>query len=332
MATERGWRPIEIRAKKIIEERQCPFCEGKESETPGEIFAIRKPGTAANTPGWEVRSVLSKQAILSEGKTDVGRHGQGIYDLMDGIGHHEVIVETPKHQIDLDELPLEAIEKTVRTYAERFRALETDARINYALLFKNHGLVSGSARDVIRHARSQIIGMPITPKRVKEEIASTKNYFERRERCVFCDILRQEKADGTRLVAENESFLALCPYASRLPFEIWIFPKIHSADFGKLEEGAMRNFAMMLKDCLGRLRALLDDPPFSFIMHTAPFRHKKKEVYWKTIEEDYHWYLQIAPRLTHSAGFEWGTGIHINPTLPEEAASLLREVGNATAA
>ena len=326
IATERGWRPIELQSRKITDERPCPFCEGKESETPQEIFAIRKPGTPANAPGWEVRSIFSKQAILTEEKTSVGRYGQGIYDLMDGVGHHEVIVETPAHRLDLDELALDSIEKVVRTYVARFRALEADERFTYALLFKNHGLVSGAARDVIRHARSQIIAMPITPKRIKEELASAKNYFERRERCLFCDILRQEKTDGTRQVEENKSFFAFCPYASRSPFEIWIFPKAHSADFGNLEEGAVRDFASVLKNCLSRLRGLLEDPPFNFVMHTAPFRHKKKEVYWKTIEEDTHWYLQISPRLTQSAGFEWGTGIHINPTPPEEAALLLREV------
>ena len=325
MATERGWRPIEIKRKKVSDERPCPFCESKESNTPLEIFAFRKPGSAPNGPGWEVRSIMSKFPILAGEKASTDRSGQGIYDLMDGIGHHEVVVETPVHRVDLDELPVGSIEKVVRTYLNRFRALETDERFQYALLFKNHGLVSGSARDVIRHARSQIIAMPITPKRVKEELQSAQNYFERRERCIYCDILRQEKDDGSRQVVENNSFFAFCPFASRSPFELWILPKLHGADFGRMEDAAVPDFAQILKKCLSRLRELLDDPPFNFIMHTAPFRHKQKAAYWKTIEEDTHWYLQISPRLTQSAGFEWGTGIHINPTPPEEAAALLRE-------
>ena len=126
-------------------------------------------------------------------------------------------------------------------------------------------------------------------------------------------------------MAENDAFLAFCPFASRSPFEVWILPKKHCADFGKLAPEYFPAFAFVLKECLLRIKTLLNDPPFNFIFHTAPFRHKKKAVYWKTIEEDYHWYLQISPRLTHDAGFEWGTGIHINPTPPEDAAHLLKE-------
>ena len=327
IATERGWRPIELKTKVLTDERPCPFCEGKESETPTEIFAIRKPGTKPSTPGWDVRSILSKQAILSQEKTKAERHDRGIYELINGVGHHEVIVETPLHKLDFAELEPQATEKVVRTYLARFRELQEDPRFNYALLFKNHGYVSGAARDVIRHARSQIIAMPIMPKRVKEELESAKAYFEQHDRCVFCDILAQEKNEGMRIVTENNSFFAFCPFASRSPFEMWILPKSHVADFGRLADGAVPDFASILKDCLSRLRGLLGDPPFNFVMHTAPFRHAKEDVYWKTLDKDYHWYLQISPRLTHSAGFEWGTGIHINPTPPEEAAALLREAG-----
>jgi UDPglucose--hexose-1-phosphate uridylyltransferase len=168
--------------------------------------------------------------------------------------------------------------------------------------------------------------MPVIPKRVKEELLSAKSYFERRGRCVFCDVLRQESSEGSRIVSQNKSFLAFCPFASRSPFETWILPKLHSADFGRLRDDQAPDFAALLKECLTRIRVLLNDPPYNFILHTAPYRHKKKREYWKTIEEDYHWYWQISPRLTHDAGFEWGTGIHINPTPPEDAAQLLRDI------
>ncbi len=325
VSTERGWRPFEYKPKRVLDERPCPFCEGRESQTTGEVYAIRKEGSAADGPGWQVRVILSKMPLLSRDKETIERYGQGIYDLMDGVGEHEVIIESPQHCHDLDELSIDAIEKVVQAYVHRFNDLAKDPRMKYSLLFKNHGLVSGSARDVIRHSRSQLIAMPITPKRVKEELAASREYFQRRERCVFCDILKQETSDGSRLVMQNASFFAFCPFASRAPFEMWIMPKRHSADFGALPRENFRDFAEALKQCLSKLRALLDDPPFSFILHTAPYRHQKQTAQWKTIEEDYHWYLQISPRLSHQAGFEWGSGVHINPTPPEDAALLLRE-------
>lgn len=325
ISTERSRRPVEFNAVDIKEDRSCPFCEGKEHETPNEVYAIRESGTLPNSPGWSVRAILSKVPLLSLDQ-EFNRYGQGIYDLMEGVGTHELIIESPRHKHDLDELSVSEIEKVVQVYVHRINALERDPRFKYALLFKNHGLISGAASDVIRHTRSQLIATPITPKRVKEELQATRNYFERRERCVFCDVLRQERTEGSRIVAENDAFLAFCPFASRSPFEIWILPKRHCADFGKLDSEYFPAFAFVLKECLLRIKILLNDPPFNFILHTAPYRHKKKAIYWKTIDEDYHWYFQISPRLTHDAGFEWGTGIHINPTPPEDAAHLLKEV------
>jgi UDPglucose--hexose-1-phosphate uridylyltransferase len=317
---------MDYRPPRITSERPCPFCEGKEDQTPPETYALRSGGSAPNGPGWQARSILSQMPMLAPEEDGGDSHGLGIYDMRAGVGHHEVIIETPRHQHDLDEFSDEQVEKVLRVYASRIYELEKDDRVVYPLLFKNHGLISGAATDVIRHSRSQLVGLPIIPKRAKEELQMTKNYFERRERCVFCDILKQESADRKRVVVENGSFFAYCPFASRSPFEMWILPKKHSADFAKLEEGRFAELAGVLRQCLVRLRDLLEDPPYNLILHTAPFRHKSHTAHWKTLELDYHWYLQIMPRLTQSAGFEWGTGIHINPTPPEEAAQLLRDV------
>ena len=324
ISTERSMRPVEIKPKETIEERHCPFCEGKEAETTEETIAIRKPGSSPNGPGWQVRAIKSKMPILSA-DSGFDRFGIGIYDLMEGVGTHELIIEHPQHKHSLDALTVEEIKSVLQIYVQRLNELEKDPRFKYVLLFKNHGLISGAARDVIRHTRSQLIATPVTPKRLKEELVSAKNYFERRERCVFCDILRQESKDGSRIVSENRKFFAYCPFASRSPFEMWILPKNHCADFGKLDVADQEDLAFILKECLTKLRMVLDDPPYNMIVHTAPYRHKKKEGYWKTIDEDYHWSLQISPRLSHDAGFEWGTGIYINPTPPEDAAQLLRE-------
>ncbi len=326
ISTERGRRPVEYRTGEAQEnEAVCSFCEGRESKTTREIFADRKPGTKPDMPGWDVRTILSKVPILSHTGSEVDRFGMGLYDLMDGVGQHEIIIESPKHKHDLDELSDEEVKKVVGVYVSRFKALEQDKRFDYTLLFKNHGHVSGVLKDVVRHSRSQMISMPIMPKRVKEELLGCKNYFERRDRCVFCDIIRQEISEASRVVAENESFLCYCPFASRSPFEMWILPKKHSADFARMPEADLGRFASILKEALLRLRVLLEDPPFNFILHTAPHRHEPNEPRWQMLESYYHWYLQISPRLTRNAGFEWGTGIHINPTPPEDAAYLLRE-------
>ncbi len=324
ISTERSRRPVEVKPKEMIEERRCPFCEGRESETTEEVAAIRKPGSRPNGSGWQVRAIKSKMPILSA-DSEFSRFGRGMYDLMQGVGTHEIIIEHPQHKHSLDELSVDEIKLVLQMYVQRLNELEKDPRFKFILLFKNHGLIAGPARDVIHHTRSQLIATPITPKRVKEELVSAKNYFDRRERCVFCDILRQESEDGSRIVSQNKAFLAYCPFASRSPFETWILPKKHCADFGKLEAADYSELAMLLKECLTKIRLILDDPPYNMILHTAPYRHKKKEGYWKTIDEDYHWSLQISPRLARDAGFEWGTGIYINPTPPEDAAQLLRE-------
>ena len=324
ISTERSRRPIEYKSKEITEERACPFCEGRESETTNEVYAVRKEGTAPNSPGWFARAIKSKAPILSP-DVEFDRYGDGVYDLMQGVGTHELIIETPRHGGGLDALDPTEIEKVIQVYVQRLNELEKDPRFKYALLFKNHGLISGSAHDVIRHTRSQLIATPVTPKRVKAELEATRSYFERHDRCVFCDIIRQETSDGSRIVFQNASFFAFCPFASRSPFEMWILPKKHCADFGKLNPDQFGALALVLKQCLTKLRVLINDPPYNMILHTAPYRHSDKSGYWKTIEDDYHWYLQISPRLTRDAGFEWGTGTYINPTPPEDAALLLRE-------
>jgi UDPglucose--hexose-1-phosphate uridylyltransferase len=325
VATERGWRPSDYHPPKLTDERECPFCEGKESLTTSEVFAVRRAGSQPNGPGWQVRAIVSKMPILSTGGSQSESQAVGLYDFREGVGQHEVIVETPAHRHDLDEFELDAIKDVISVYVQRLGDLEKDSRFAYALLFKNHGLVSGAASDVIRHSRSQLIALPIIPKRIKEELSVAKNYYERQERCLFCDVMEQERKDQVRIVAENESFLAFCPYASRSPFEIWILPKKHGASFSKLDPSCFGELAQVLKECLAKLNVLLQDPPFSLVLHTAPFRHASKEVSWQTLDRDYHWYFQLMPRLTKNAGFEWGTGIHINPTPPEEAALLLRE-------
>jgi UDPglucose--hexose-1-phosphate uridylyltransferase len=169
----------------------------------------------------------------------------------------------------------------------------------------------------LAHPHSQIIALPIVPRRVMEELEGSKAYFNYKERCVFCDIIRQEKEQAVRVVHENREFIALTPFASRFPFEIWILPKNHSSSFEDIPYFHYASLAELFSDTLKRLSLCLSDPPYNFMLHTSPVGEK--------LNDYYHWHFEIIPRLTRVAGFEWGSGFYINPTSPEDAAQILRE-------
>ena len=325
IATERARRPDQFLPLAPQPARDdpaaCPWCEGREAGVPPEIYAVRQAGSA-NQPGWTVRVVPADDPILRiEG--DLDRRGHGIYDLMNGIGAHEIIVETPQHVANLADLPKPQIAQVVGAYVARLKDLERDQRFKYALLYKNHGPAAGGGP--VQHSHSELMAMPVNPVRLKDELHGARQYFDLKERCIFCDILRQELAEERRLAAVTDHFVALAPFASRFPFELWIFPKAHAADFIHLSDGQRDDLAKILKITLLKLCQALKDPPYNFILHTAPFRRPHRG-YWQTIEEDFHWHLEIMPRLTRVAGFEWGSGFYINPTPPEEAAKFLKEI------
>lgn len=320
IAPERSLRPDQIMIPK--QERQagpCVFCGGQEALDPNELFAVRAPGTARNTPGWQVRVLPNKFPVLRiEGK--LVREGVGMFDMMTGVGAHEVIVESPEHNLDLADLPEEQIAHVIRAYRERMYDLGGDDRFKYVLIFKNHGYLAGAT---LSHTHSQLIATPVTPKRVKEELIGSQRYYEFKRRCVFCDIIKQEtRLTRERLVFEHEMFAAISPFAARAPYETWILPKQHNCDFVAITEQEYLGLAQVLKTTLLKLRGALNDPPFNFLIHTAPFR-RPHPGYWSTIQHDFHWHLEIIPRLTRPAGFEEGSGFYINPVPPEEAAAVL---------
>ena len=328
IATERAKRPTDFKpAVETQEMTPCPFCLGNESMTPPEVFALRDHGSRPNGPGWQVR-VISNISPLLRIEGDLGRRGRGMYDTMQGIGAHEVILESPEHIRSIASLEAPQITRVLTCYVHRLNDLEKDPRFKYVLIFKNHGEVAGEGN--IRHSRSQLIAMAVTPNRVKEKLVGAQRYFEYRDRCLFCDMIRQELENGVRIVAESKGAIAFCPYASQFPFEIWIFPKRHSPDFSHVTEEEKKDLAETMKASFLKLNAALIDPPYNFILHTAPFR-RPKTGYWRTIEEDFHWHMEIMPRLTQVAGFEWGAGVFINPTSPEQAAAFLKEATVGTA-
>lgn len=314
ISTERGKRPSDFPKHEDNNlGKPCPFCPGNESLTPSEILAYGEPGRHRNTSGWWLRVIPNKFPALSVEGT-LNRHGEGMYDKMNGLGAHEVIIETPDHTKGLADLSDKHVEDVIWAYRDRIMDLKRDIRMEYALIFKNCGHAAGAT---VAHSHSQLIATPIVPKRVREEINGAKSYYEYKERCVFCDIIKQEMALGTRIVAENEDFVALCPFASRFPFEVWVLPKIHDSDFEDIQKHGAVNMASILKNVLNKMKNVLDNPPYNFIVHNAPLREDRLP--------HYHWHIEIIPKLTSVAGFEWGTGFYINPTPPEEAAKFLRE-------
>ncbi|MBI3083851.1 MAG: galactose-1-phosphate uridylyltransferase [Candidatus Omnitrophica bacterium] len=292
---------------------KCPFCYGNEPLTPPEIYVVRPPGTAPNSAGWKLRVVPNKfPALKIEG--DLGRRGLGVFDMCNGVGAHEVIIETPDHQRQMADLGVEELAGVIKAFQVRSLDLRGDRRLKYTLIFKNFGLTAGAS---LEHSHSQLIALPIVPKRVQEELRGSQRYFEFKDRCPYCDLVSQEVQEDERLLAENRSFLACCPFMSNFPFEIWILPKEHRADFAQIGPDAVTDFARILKETLLRMRVALSDPSYNFIIHTAPIEPRERE--------EYHWHLELIPKLTKIAGFEWGTGFYINPTPPELAARLLRE-------
>lgn len=314
ISTERGRRPSDFgKEPEENKSKTCPFCPGNEHLTPPEIISYRKAGTLKDTPGWWVRVVPNKYpALIIEGK--VHRQGEGMYDKMDGIGAHEVIIESPDHHRELQELDDKNAEDVFWMYRDRIMDLKKDPRFEYIIIFKNKGSSAGAS---LSHPHSQLIATPMVPVRVTQEIEGGKKYYDFKERCVFCDIIDQEISDGVRIVAENESFIAFCPYASRFPFEICVIPKEHDSQFEDIHKHEVTNLAKLVKTTLSKLNQTLENPPFNFLLHTSPIRQPNL-IY-------YHWHIEIIPKLTKVAGFEWATGFYINPTAPEVAARFLRE-------
>ncbi len=314
IATERAKRPTDFLREPSAHAHGgfCPFCPGNEAKTPSEILAYRGNGSTPNSTGWTVRVIPNKFPALGiEG--DLGRMGEGLFDKMNGVGAHEVIIETPEHEGTFSRLTEKGLEDVLWAYRDRIVDLRKDRRFRYILIFKNHGEAAGAS---LEHPHSQLIALPIVPIRVREEVDGAKQYYSLKERCIFCDMIRQEMDSKVRVVDENESFVVIEPYAPRFPFETWILPKVHESHY---ENGQMREFQNLsraLKKLVSQMDQVLERPAYNMVLHTSPVQEQTSA--------HYHWHIELMPKLTRVAGFEWGTGFYINPTPPEEAAQFLR--------
>jgi len=318
IATERSKRPCDFVAPEEVVvpppfSEKCPFCPGNEAMTPPEILAYRTSGPA-NGPGWWVRVVSNKfPALAIEGELDRG--GVGMYDFMNAVGAHEVVAETPEHNKRIETMSCRQVRESLWACRQRMIDLSHDYRFKYILLFRNNGKIAGAS---LEHPHSQLIALPMVPMDVMQEMRGVRRFYEYHERCIYCDMIRQEQNFGKRIIEENEEFIAFEPFAPQFPFETWILPKKHRASLVDETREQVDSFAYILQRSLRRIAKCLNFPPYNYTLHTAPFN----------LERDpnpyFHWHLQIMPRLTIAAGFEMGTGVYINGTPPEEAAEHLR--------
>jgi UDPglucose--hexose-1-phosphate uridylyltransferase len=311
ISTERARRPSDFAAGAAAT-GACAFCPGGEASTPDELLAVRPYGGDANGPGWSVRVVPNKfPALRVEGELEPS--GEGLYDRTTGVGAHEVIIETPSHDAAMWELAPRAVADVLGAYRARIADLALDPRLAYAMVFKNHGEGAGAS---LGHPHSQLIATPIVPIMVEEELAGAVQHFRMKKRCIWCDIVHQERRGGERLILEAGPFVALAPFAPRLPFETWILPTDHRSSFEETTGPELEVLAGLLQEVLRRMARVLQTPPYNYMLHSAPFRSPSRE--------RFHWHIEIIPKLTRVAGFEWGTGFFINATPPEEAARYLR--------
>lgn len=317
-APRRALRPhdFEQRAKAPPPDtdKTCPFCPGNEQLTPAEVFAVRD-GSSPNSRGWKVRVTPNKfPALRIEEDYHRGQNGR-LFSYMGGCGAHEVIIDSPSHSLVLAQQPVEQVQLLLWTLQQRYIDLMRDTRFQTIILFKNHGERAGTS---LAHPHCQLIATSVVPHMLRHKLAVAAQYFDRTGECVYSAMTEEEMAAEERIVATNDHFVAFCPYASTVPFETWILPRRRQSSFRWLDPSLIRPLAEILKNVLGRLYVGLNDPDFNLNIDTVPRGEEQGEYFL--------WHVQILPRLTQRAGFEMGSGMSINPVLPEEAAKRLREI------
>jgi UDPglucose--hexose-1-phosphate uridylyltransferase len=296
----------------------CPFCPES-----GQQLQVISSLPSVNGGPWSARSVVHPNPLYRiEG--DPGRSGNGLYDNMRAVGAHEVIVENARHDRHLWIAEDREIEEYLLLSAQRIKDLKGDGRFKYVSVFKNFGSFSGQEFD---HPTSEVMATTFVPRRVLYELRASRQHYQVKERCVMCDILDQEERQDVRVIERRGDFIATCPYAPRVPYETWISPRVHEAYFERMAEkpGAMRDLAALLRRTLYRIRSVADG--FHMVLHTSPNTVHRSETlgYWKTIEEDYHWHIEILPILGPKAKSYTFKEIYYSPVSPETSAAVLRE-------
>ena len=311
IASERAKRPQDF--KKTIKEeaaptfdKDCPFCPGNEGGFADETFRI------GDKKAWKAHAVYNKFPALAPDKSPAHTL-EGMHNHIDGFGDHEVIVEHTRHDMLIPLMADEDVCNIVRIYKSRYESLKKMKGIEVITIFKNQGLGAGASK---RHPHSQIVATPIVPPQIRNRLDSAVKYFDVTGKCIICDMLADELKSKTRVVCDAEKFALLVPYASAAPFIMWIIPKRHSPSFGDIDDTEITGLGRILKDALSRLYRGLDNPDYNFTIRSIPVNECGRDYF--------HWYLTIIPRISQPAGFELGSGIFINASIPEQCAEFLR--------
>ncbi len=301
---------IETEVKQRLEfSPKCPFCPGNEARTPEELYRLED-----ENKGWKIRIVPNKFGRLSK-EGERSRWNIGLKKGAGGTGISEVIIESPLHNHTPVIMPPGDLEKVIQISRSRFTDAYRDPRIEYVALFKNHGPSSGTS---ITHPHSQVVGIPVTPFEIRHRVSTYLRFFDETGDCLLCKMLEDELNDGGRIVLATDQFVSFVPYAALSPFHIWIFPRRHSGSFSDLRDEEIQDFARHLKITLGKVYYGLEDPDYNYIIRSGSPSQAGSEFL--------HWYVAIVPRVAASSGFELGTGIYVNPLVPEVSANFLRNV------
>jgi UDPglucose--hexose-1-phosphate uridylyltransferase len=319
IAPERAKRPMDLLSNpsfetvSVEESKDCPFCPGNELMTPPEVLAYRQPGTGSNQEGWTVRVVRNKFPAV-EPNLEITSDHSDIYERQSAFGYHEVVIETPSHSKDFAKMTVEQISDIVWAWRDRLLSLRADQRIKYALVFKNRGRMAGAS---LAHPHSQIIATPMVPKKLEEELEQMMQFYDATQECLICHMISLERGSGTRVIYENDDFVAFCPYASFSAYQIMIVPKLHMAEFIDMDDIQVTNLASAIRSVFYKLYKIAGDVAYNLWLHNEPWHDR-------TPEAVFHWHIDIVPKLAQFAGFEVGSGFYINHTSPEDAASILR--------
>lgn len=315
IANERAKRPHQFgEGNDTARGEPCPFCAGNEAMTPPEVLAYRSQNSSANAPGWSVRVVPNKYPALVRIDPRTIASGDRIYQARPAVGIHEVVIESPDHVVNMGGLGVEQMTRVLRAYRARVGEMQKDPRWRYMLIYKNQGDRAGAT---LEHIHSQLIALPELPARAAEELTHAKQHHESTGRCIYCDMILRQISDRDRLVLSSERFVALCPFAPRFAFETWILPKRHTAAFEQCSDEDLSHLASMMRELIAKLNHTLNDPPFNYLTQSMHLQAGDGA--------HYHWRIELLPQIARAAGFEWGTGMHINSVAPEDAARFLRD-------
>lgn len=310
---ERARRPQDFRPQPVgaIDGDMCPFCEGQETVAGRELLAWRDPGSAPNSRGWHVRVVANRDPALRV-EHALGEPADPLFQSVGGLGAHEVVIESPDHRATFATMTPEAVGRVLWAWRERIRDLRRDTRLKSFVVVKNVGAAAGATLD---HAHSQVLALPVVPDHLRAELTGALNWYTETKRCVFCDVMAEEVTRERRLVSADDRSVAFAPFASRVPFEMWVFPREHEAAFEDAPDVTLTAMGARLQDVVRRLDVTLVFPPHTILLHTAPVGGDRAA---------YHWHLEVIPRLMPVSGLAWDGGVYINAVPPEEAAEVLR--------